>query len=474
MKTKIILIVIASLGLAVGQGKTDDSSLTILANYATFYIPDDSTTYIEFYYSLYRHELGFVGSEEKDHRYAGVLVTAGLFDENGGEAGYTSSYFLSQVKDEAEKAQTGVRLFDYLPMKASPGKFRAELSVMDDVSKATGDVSILVTVPDYSGGRLTSSDLELAYDIRELSDDSSEAVNTRLVKEGRLVVPNPTGVYDPEVDSIIYVYSELYGLTPSGAEDDGFWVKYSVKDPGGNLVHDFGRKFHRKPGGSAVLANALDISSLKPNEYFLILEAEDPAGGERAIATRRFALYGAEALANTISEEDVQLMLDIAWYHLSEAEKMKINDLSRIGKTNMLRQFWRDKDDDPSNPENPVYDDAVWRFQYANENFSTPNNKGPNGWRTDRGRVYIMYGPYNEREEKDIEGKTYPFVKWTYYHLEGGSIFVFVNDFVAGAVDYRLVHSTHPREIYQPGWQSVLEGPDEQDDSWKDAGDPDY
>jgi GWxTD domain-containing protein len=171
-----------------------------------------------------------------------------------------------------------------------------------------------------------------------------------------------------------------------------------------------------------------------------------------------------------VTSADVQLMIDVAWYHLSEAEKMRIKDLSDDGKVNLLQQFWRDRDDDPSTPENPFYEEAVRRFHFANKFFST-SSVVTNGWRTDRGRIYITYGPYDDETEEVMTGRSYPYILWRYYQLEGGCIFVFTSDFVAGAADYRLVHSTHPRERYDPTWENILLDADERDDQWEGPGD---
>jgi GWxTD domain-containing protein len=263
-------------------------------------------------------------------------------------------------------------------------------------------------------------------------------------------------------------------LTPGGTGDKGFTVEYFVKDRMGNTIHDFGSRVQPKPGTSAVLANALDIRPLDPGDYYLILEVEDPATGRTAVVNRRFSLVDPNPTpASTVDEKDVQLMQNIAWFHLSEAEKIRIRDLSLEGKANMIRQFWRNQDDTPGTPDNAVYDEAVRRYAYANENFSTVPTDD-NGWRTDRGRVYITYGPPNEVDEHVMSGKSYPYYKWTYYDVAGGCVFVFVNDFVAGAVDYRLVHSTHPREKYDSKWQAILEEEDTQDNTWKDAGEKDF
>jgi len=469
-KTTVALLV-AVLGCVVGSASAGDK-LSVTANYATFYIPADSTTYMEIYYSLRRCDLGFVGADTGNSRYAGVLAVARVYDNEGKPVDSTSTYFLSQVNDEAEQQRTDTRLFDYLALKVRPGVYRVDVSVVDDVSKATGAASLKVTVPDYSATGLVSSDLELAYEIRDASGESSAGVNPRLVKEGRLVIPNPSGVFEWGPGRLMSVYSELYGLAGGGPGDSGFSVRYVVKDSAGGMVHDYGRVTYRNPGGSAVLSEALVLDSLKPGAYHLVLEAVDLGNGAKAVTSRQFAVMGGEMPARKSAPlDDVQLMVDIAWFHLSEAEKIQLEKLGPQGKVNLITQFWRDKDDDPSTPENPVYEDAVRKFKYANENFSTGADK-QDGWRTDRGRVYITYGPYDEEDEVVMSGSSYayPYIKWTYYRVMGGCIFIFVNDYVAGATDYRLVHSSHPREKHDPRWKSILENEDQQE-NWFDADD---
>ena len=466
MGTRTNFIGVMCIALAIAGAAYAADSLTLVADYATFYLPSDTTAYVEYYYSLYRHQLGFIGSGENDYSYAGVLVTAHVYDRDGNPVDSGSTYFLSQARDDSERQRTDIRLFDYLPMKIHPGDYRVELTAIDDVSKESGAATLRVTVPDYTLSGLALSDLELAYEIREAGEDTISGINPRLMKDGLLVVPNPSAIFHYRIDSLMHVYYELYGLDTKSQKNQ-FTIGYAVKDASGNMVKDYGESHFVKPGNTAILTTDLDISTLSPATYYLVVEAEDSASGERTVASKSFAVYDPSGSTVKVDSADVQLMVDIAWFHLSEADKIRIGNLSQEGKVNLIRQFWRDQDPDPSNPENPVYEEAVRRFAYANREFSKTRG-GNDGWRTDRGRVYIMYGPYDEQDEVVMSGKAYPYIKWTYYNLEGGCIFLFVNDFVAGATDYRLVHSTHPRERYDPSWQSILEDEDKSDKDYLD------
>ena len=187
--------------------------------------------------------------------------------------------------------------------------------------------------------------------------------------------------------------------------------------------------------------------------------------------TKAFSVINADTgpVASATSAADVQLMTNIAWYFLSEAEKSRIKELTPEGKVNFIRQFWRDVDNDPSTPENPVYDEAVRRFAYANEHFSLHGDH-TDGWKTDRGRVLLMYGFPDHESEEELPGTSYPLIKWDYYNIQNGVIFIFANDEKAGAVDYRLVHSTHDREISDPVWMNKYRREAPEDD-WQHGDD---
>jgi GWxTD domain-containing protein len=93
-----------------------------------------------------------------------------------------------------------------------------------------------------------------------------------------------------------------------------------------------------------------------------------------------------------------------------------------------IEQFWLRRDPTPDSAENEFKEEHYRRIAYANERFAS----GIPGWKTDRGRIYIAFGPADEVEshpsggtyERPIEEgggttSTYPFEKWRYRYLEG-------------------------------------------------------
>jgi hypothetical protein len=77
------------------------------------------------------------------------------------------------------------------------------------------------------------------------------------------------------------------------------------------------------------------------------------------------------------------------------------------------------------------------------------------GWRTDRGRVYLLYGEPDHVLRVPSECNSKPYQTWYYYGIEKGVEFVFVDRLGNG--DYQLVHSTKRGELQDETWQRYLQ-----------------
>ena len=73
------------------------------------------------------------------------------------------------------------------------------------------------------------------------------------------------------------------------------------------------------------------------------------------------------------------------------------------------------------------------------------------GWQTDRGRVYLIYGQPSEIERYPNQTETRPYEIWYYHDIEGGVQFVFGD--LTGFGDQTLLHSTKRGELHDPAWE---------------------
>ncbi|MDP6778430.1 MAG: GWxTD domain-containing protein, partial [Candidatus Latescibacteria bacterium] len=113
-----------------------------------------------------------------------------------------------------------------------------------------------------------------------------------------------------------------------------------------------------------------------------------------------------------------------------------------------LRTFWRQLDPTPETPTNERLVEHMRRMRYTENNFSGMH--GQEGSNTDKGRVYIQYGPPDDIEYNTGGAGEKPYQIW-YYEKEGRFEFIFRDRRGIGV--YELVHSTQPGEIYNPSWR---------------------
>jgi len=140
---------------------------------------------------------------------------------------------------------------------------------------------------------------------------------------------------------------------------------------------------------------------------------------------------------------------------LTPVEKEFYNtNLKRISSESLRKffyAFWLKRD--PTNPEK-AWLDYLAKVKYANKEFGS---KLTQGYRTDRGRVYLQYGPPTNITESPFDSHSYPYEIWHYYYCvdQSNVKFIFWNtDLVSN--DYELLHSDKRGELQDPMWKIRL------------------
>src|SRR5664279_3877610 len=136
-----------------------------------------------------------------------------------------------------------------------------------------------------------------------------------------------------------------------------------------------------------------------------------------------------KALKQELSSTYKKWLNEDVRYIISPEELSAFKQLSNDEERDQfIEQFWLRRDPTPDTPENEYKEEHYRRIAYANEHFAA----GIPGGRTDRGRIYIMWGPPDQidthpsggnyqrpMEEGGGETSTYPFEDWRYRHMDG-------------------------------------------------------
>jgi GWxTD domain-containing protein len=266
-------------------------------------------------------------------------------------------------------------------------------------------------------------------------------------------VPNVGGIFTEE--QRCFYYAEAYNLV-RGADTVDYVLRTTVFDAIGREVLSR-EKPKRRPGESSVIADQFGVGRFKTGTYGLVLSLLDSAGKSIATSGKKFFVYNSQlgvdsSLLSSASNlpmniymamGEAELDLEFQWlrYEATDTERSNYGQLSGAdAKRKFLSDFWRNR---PAGKR----DEYLARVSAANQ---TMRAGGKDGYRTDRGRVLIMYGTPDDVDRHPNEIDSRPYEIWSFNNIQGGVIFVFVQRTAGG--EYELVHSTHRNELRDDNW----------------------
>ena len=116
-------------------------------------------------------------------------------------------------------------------------------------------------------------------------------------------------------------------------------------------------------------------------------------------------------------------------YILTAKEIRELKDLSKNEKIVFIKNYWKTMDPTPATEKNELMNEFFDRVQYSSNNFA---EFGP-GWQSDRGRIFILYGPPEHVEISNQNNQGYKYEIW---HYPSGKQFIFLDEGMFG--NYRL------------------------------------
>ena len=175
-----------------------------------------------------------------------------------------------------------------------------------------------------------------------------------------------------------------------------------------------------RPAAALILSMGLLLSMFC---VFAAAQQTAPAGQSEASK--------AEAYAKWLNEDVVYIIKD---EERAAFKKLRSNE----EREKFVEQFWLRRDPTPDTAENEFKEEHYRRIAYANSHWGVA---AVPGWRTDRGRIYIVYGPSDELEVHPAQALE----QWLYHHLQGIGDRVII-DFTdpKHTGDYRMTMDPNP------------------------------
>ena len=416
----------------------------LTADLARFRGADDSSLHVEVHYAVMQGGLTY--RVDSAGWSAGADVT--LIVRSKDSVVFGDRWLVPHVVTDTAKFQAGLNLVGVYPVQLPSGEYTLSLLGRDRNNPERIDsVVIRFPVVIVPANRVSLSDIEFASSIRQ------SATRGPFFKNTLEVIPCVGGLFGEEQKAFYYV--EAYNLLAGGMTGD-YRVRTAVYDAIGKELMSRERP-KKRPGESAVLVDQFSVASLKSGTYTLLVSVMDTGSVALTRSARKFYVYNPSLgidsslltaassmpLAIYASMEEPELDREFKWarFETMDAEKSQFAQLKGPdAKRKFLSDLWRRR---PAGAR----EEYLARVSEVNQSFTT---MGREGYRTDRGRVYIVYGPPDDNERHPNEQDSRPYEIWSYNNIQGGVIFVFVQRNQGG--DYELVHSTHRNELHDENW----------------------
>jgi GWxTD domain-containing protein len=333
------------------------------------------------------------------------------------------------------------------------GTLRLEVKISD-----ANDVSPPATLTREFSMPATATFSDVAWIEKPIPAPKATGIH---VKNGYVFPPRPTCDYFHEKDTMRF-YVEAYGT--ENLSVDPVYFTAEIQTNGTPVAKS--RFKPTVPTAFTFLAAAFDIRKLPSQTHVLVVRLHKNDGSVLAETRRKFYVYNpsveaAPPLPDTdyayqalygYDEKELDYFIPTLDYIAGESEKNFARSLKTFEeKKNYFYHFW-DKRTGVESAQN--WGEYLKLIQYANRKFTA---MGKEGWKTERGRVLLTYGPPSDIQDFTGQDVSVPYEIWTYNKLKSQSGVNFV--FAAPSLNpdqMELVHSTLVGEVYNPNWRQLV------------------
>jgi GWxTD domain-containing protein len=364
---------------------------------------------IDLYLQVPYEELRFI--KENDLFVARFDVTLTLSSAEGQSVLEQTWTDVVRVKDFTQTTSNRYYSLTHRPVEVDPGNYQALIIIQDQESKKTAKRRRNLVVSDFSKEPLSLSDIMLVNRLSTMGDKKS-------------IVPNISGYVGHHSEGF-FLFVEVYET----AYPDSVLLTWKILD---NARREVAQSTQIEPIAERVTQSFLKVENLalEAGGYLLVIEAKSLHNKQAPVAkTQRFFSVRWSDLPSSV--QDLDKAIDQMRYVARESEMQFIRD-GKNGdeKRQRFLDFWRKRDPDPRTPDNEVLEEYYARVAFSNRNFSHYIE----GWRTDRGMVYIYLGPPDNIEHHPFDNNSKPFDVW--YYNQANRQYIFVDE--SGFGDYRL------------------------------------
>jgi GWxTD domain-containing protein len=352
--------------------------------------------------------------------------------------------------DAARRGASAVESFSF---SAAPGLYRVQVRAARDGAAIERDIAVRAFP-----ARPVASDLLLASRVRQPAADSETLAPGEVRRAGLVMLTGPTPRVSPTEPMLAY-YAELY---PQVAVARGE-LSAEVVAAGGRVVVRTPARTLEVGSAGGLSRGSLDLTGLPEGTYRLRLRVR--LGDSTVVSEAPFAMgslaaaLAAEAapvapvraedqLIDAASDAGVDSLFAPMMYLLGPDEYRVYGTLAPEGRRRFLKLAWQRRDPTPQTADNPVMAEFYRAVAYVNEAYRESGRGSREGWRTDRGRIYLRYGRPSEVLSRPSASEPYEVWKYTRDRV---LYYVFLDR--SGFSVYNLIGTNDRSETGQMDWE---------------------
>ncbi|MCX7985132.1 MAG: GWxTD domain-containing protein [Bacteroidetes bacterium] len=432
------------------------SSIMLNVDYSTYRF-SETEHYVELTYAIFPSVLTIVRT---DSIYMGKMeIFTTLKDKKTDSiVFYYPRIFPIQIPDTTTESINQTYL-SKITFRVPHGEYLLTVKYFDGVNRLRHDSVLYECVIKKYPSTPAMSDIDICSHIME-----SENTESPFYKNSYEAITNPTRTFGPTVSPVLYSYVELYNLTPHTP----YYIVTRLVDSRGVVLKEQKRKkIFTSP-------NIVDVTTMKlfsypSGKYWYRVELQDSSGevytqrqkvvfvhnpdrSGDSLNTIRTKHLEISAQFSAMTEDELDREFAVVRYITRKEDERLFSKLKGSeAKREFLAQLWAEIESGKRGVIDITRSVYMDRVSIANQRY---RQFGKEGWRTDRGRVYILYGEPSDVERQPMGDNTKPYEVWQYDHIEGGVKFIFVDR--SGYGEYILVHSTKRGEIQNESWEQYL------------------
>ncbi len=409
-------------------GYLEEQEPVFFVDYAAFREETGEKFRLEVYYKIFTKALTFVKQGEGFRAsYEIEIFVSNKINKQVTGTSMEEDYFVDSYEDTRLPSDF---LINQLALSLYSGRYKLRIRLIDTNSGSAFEQERDFKIPSRTEEKILFSDVQF---VRHVSDTAGAS---KFEKKGKVVIPSVSRTFG-DTDPTLMFYYEVYG----GPDDPrSYLLHYQV-----NLLSG---PFSRRETTTVMLGaevlwvfDSLSLENFPSGYYSLEIELLDK-DKVQAKTERQFQIDWSYV---NLLRNDYFKAIEQLQYAASSDEMKELKESPEEERLQRWLEFWKSRDPTPDTPENELKDEYYRRLKYVNWNFALPTKEG---WETDMGMVYMVYGHPDEVEKHPFDRDVRAFQRWYYY--KENRVFLFVD---RGDGEYELQPPYDGKSQYYRGRQ---------------------